>query len=204
MTVAVGAGDADKLPKKIIPDNIPTSVLEMISETIAHMYQFMPIAFEDGELTVAIEEGADKTVFIDELRFLLNVQVKPVYAPQDQIAAAIAKYYPESAKPNQEIIIEPTDIFPNEPIRLSLSDVCIREDVLKMVPPVFASLHKCIPVGYDDSKRILTVAVGDGTDYEQLKVLSGDLERLLGGVTVVTKFALAAEIEGAIERNYKN
>jgi hypothetical protein len=29
------------------------------------------------------------------------------------------------------------------------------------------------------------------------------LERLLGGVTVVTKFSPAAEIEGAIERNYK-
>ena len=75
-------------------------VLEKIPPSVAQLYRVVPIAYKDSTLTLA-QEYALNIGQIDDLRFLLPYNIKPVLVNKVEIVDALEKYYPgdhESAK----------------------------------------------------------------------------------------------------------
>lgn len=68
-------------------------VLDKIPSSIAQLYRVIPIAFEGNTITVAQQDPLEIQQ-IDDLRFLLKYDVKPVLVEKGKIANAIDKYYP--------------------------------------------------------------------------------------------------------------
>ena len=91
---------------------IPDEVIETLRADYARYYQVIPVSKDDSLLTVAMSDPTDVEK-IDTLRYLLGSDVDAVVAPEDQILAALDKYYPEevedSGSESQDVDIEATD-----------------------------------------------------------------------------------------------
>lgn len=68
-------------------------VLEKIPPSVAQLYRVIPIAFEDSTLTLA-QEHALNIGQIDDLKFLLPYNIKPVLADKAEVSEALERYYP--------------------------------------------------------------------------------------------------------------
>ena len=79
--------------------DIPEEVLEGLSGDIARHYNVVPVMRHGGTLTIAMDDPSDMEK-LDTLRYLIGGDVDAVVAPEKQIAAAIAKYYPEEEEGN--------------------------------------------------------------------------------------------------------
>jgi type IV pilus assembly protein PilB len=71
---------------------IPSSVIQLVTESVARENAVIPIAFDDDQLKVAVVDPMNFEV-MEKLRFLLNRDVKPVMAPKDSILSAINRHY---------------------------------------------------------------------------------------------------------------
>jgi type IV pilus assembly protein PilB len=71
---------------------IPTSVIEMVPESVARENTLLPIAFESGRLTVAIADPNNWDTF-EKLAFILNMSIEPVQADRFDLLAAIDRHY---------------------------------------------------------------------------------------------------------------
>ncbi len=71
---------------------IPANVLAMVRPNIARKYNIIPIDFNRRTLSVAISDPND-LVTIDDLSFILGMNIKPVLALEYEIKNAIAQYY---------------------------------------------------------------------------------------------------------------
>jgi type IV pilus assembly protein PilB len=72
---------------------IPTSVIEMVPESVARELVLMPIAVaESGRLTVAIADPNDWDT-LEKLCFILNKDIEPVQADRFDLLAAIDRHY---------------------------------------------------------------------------------------------------------------
>jgi len=71
---------------------IPESVIELVPESVARENYILPIAEEEGALTVAMSDPNDLDT-TEKLRFILNRKVEIALAPRDTILEAINKYY---------------------------------------------------------------------------------------------------------------
>ncbi|MGR3173356.1 MAG: GspE/PulE family protein [Candidatus Scalindua sp.] len=78
-------------------------VLDKIPHSIAQLYRILPIAFEEPAITVAQQDPLDIQQ-IDDLRFLLKYEVKPVLAEREDVINAIDKYYPGGHESVEEIL----------------------------------------------------------------------------------------------------
>lgn len=78
-------------------------VLDKIIPSIAQLYRIIPIAFEDSTITVAQQDPLDIQQ-IDDLRFLLKYDVKPVLVEREDVANAIDKYYPGRHESVEELL----------------------------------------------------------------------------------------------------
>jgi len=78
-------------------------VLDKIPHSIAQLYRILPIAFEEPAVTVAQQDPLDIQQ-IDDLRFLLKYEVKPVLVEREDVANAIDKYYPGGNESVEEIL----------------------------------------------------------------------------------------------------
>ena len=78
-------------------------VLDKIPHSIAQLYRIIPIAFEESTITVAQQDPLDIQQ-IDDLRFLLKYNVKPVLVEREDVANAIDKYYPGGHESVEEIL----------------------------------------------------------------------------------------------------
>ncbi len=78
-------------------------VLDKIPHSIAQLYRILPIAFENPTLTVAQQDPLDIQQ-IDDLRFLLKYEVKPVLVEREDVINAIDKYYPGGHESVEEIL----------------------------------------------------------------------------------------------------
>ena len=83
---------------KLKPD-----VLNKISPAIAQLYRVIPIAFEDSTLTLT-QEYALNIGQIDDLRFLLPFNIKPVLVDKAEVADALEKYYPGEHESVKELM----------------------------------------------------------------------------------------------------
>ena len=78
-------------------------VLDKIPHSIAQLYRIIPIAFEEPVITIAQQDPLDIQQ-IDDLRFLLKYEAKPVLVEREDVANAIDKYYPGGHESVEEIL----------------------------------------------------------------------------------------------------
>jgi len=71
---------------------IPEDVIRRVSPTIADIYQIVPISFEKNTLTVAMANPLHVNT-LDDLRFMLDCDVKGAVANEKSVLAAIKRYY---------------------------------------------------------------------------------------------------------------
>ncbi len=74
---------------------IPNSVIEMVTESIARENIVIPIE-SDGESVIIAMHNPNNIEVIDKLRFVLNCEIRPVMAPMEAIQAAINRHYGQS------------------------------------------------------------------------------------------------------------
>ena len=71
---------------------IDPEVIGKITSTMARNYNIIPVGIEDGRITVAMANPHDINV-LDDLRYMLRMEVQGAVASEDAIRAAMAKYY---------------------------------------------------------------------------------------------------------------
>jgi type IV pilus assembly protein PilB len=72
--------------------SIPESVIELVPESVARENKILPMAEEEGVLTVIVSDPDDYNT-MDKLRFILNRKVEIALAPRESILEAINRYY---------------------------------------------------------------------------------------------------------------
>jgi len=82
---------------------IDPSVIERVPAKFACHYKIIPISFKDNLLTIAVSDPTDVHV-LDDIRLLLNLEVKAVLAGESDILDAIKKYYGIGAETIEKII----------------------------------------------------------------------------------------------------
>lgn len=71
---------------------INPEVIIKISPSIARIYMIMPIGFNHNTLTIATANPHNVRL-LDDLRFMLNVEIEAVPSTEDEIKRAIERYY---------------------------------------------------------------------------------------------------------------
>ncbi len=82
---------------------IPPEVLNYITEPMAQLYRIVPIAFNDGTLTVAMAEP-QKLHILDELRNFLGYNVRAVVSTGRELQSALDRYYQASGETISNVI----------------------------------------------------------------------------------------------------
>ncbi len=97
--------DLERLP-------IPKDVLDKIPGSIARLYHVVPIAFEQNSLTVATSEPLNFSI-VDDLRFMLNCNIKGKVAMPTSIAKVIKRYYGSETESVDEIFSQLSQKIPD-------------------------------------------------------------------------------------------
>ena len=92
--------------------HISKEVLARIPGSIAKLYNIMPINYIQNTLIVATSEPLNFSVF-DDLRFMLNCNIKGKAATQTSIIKAIKKYYGDESDSVDEIFTEISKNIPD-------------------------------------------------------------------------------------------
>ena len=92
--------------------NISSEVLARIPGSIAKLYNIVPISFIQDTLVVATSEPLNFGI-IDDLRFMLNCNIKGKAATQSSIAKVIKKYYGSESDSVDEIFSEISKNIPD-------------------------------------------------------------------------------------------
>lgn len=100
---------SDHLNMEVVQLNqldIPQQITNMINASWARMYRIVPIDFFDNVLTVAMADPLNPNC-LDDLRFILNCEVKGAISNPKDIDAALDKYYgPEDAENSIATLID--------------------------------------------------------------------------------------------------
>lgn len=71
---------------------IPLNVLSIVKPDVAKKFGIMPLSFDKRTLTIATSEPKNLGT-IDDLAFMLSVNIKPLLAVEYDIKKAIKQYY---------------------------------------------------------------------------------------------------------------
>jgi uncharacterized protein (TIGR02996 family) len=80
----------------------PPHVVEFVPESVARENVVLPLAVDEGRLTLAMRDAGDRGR-IDLLELIHNRPIEAVTAPADQIAAAIERHY--GPADTQEVVV---------------------------------------------------------------------------------------------------
>jgi type IV pilus assembly protein PilB len=72
--------------------DIPAEVIALVPTMMARNYNVVPVAVQDGRITVAMSNPHDINI-LDDLRYVLRMEVQGAVASEEGIRAAMAKYY---------------------------------------------------------------------------------------------------------------
>jgi general secretion pathway protein E/type IV pilus assembly protein PilB len=81
---------------------IPDDVISLIARNNATKYRVVPVAKHGNSVTVALADPSDLNT-IDTLQHILHADVVPQVAAEDEIEAALKKYYGRSTQTNQQM-----------------------------------------------------------------------------------------------------
>ena len=83
----------DHIPYIDLTDmTIPPSVIELVPESVSRENTVLPLAYEDGALTLATADPTDIDT-MQKLQFILNKDLRPVLSSHEQIVEAINRHY---------------------------------------------------------------------------------------------------------------
>jgi type IV pilus assembly protein PilB len=83
----------DDLPYVDLADmTIPPSVIHLVPESVARENTVLPLAYEDGAITLVTADPTDFDT-MQKLQFILNKDLRPVRSSREQIALAINRHY---------------------------------------------------------------------------------------------------------------
>jgi type IV pilus assembly protein PilB len=71
---------------------IPSSVVELVPESVARENVVLPMSQENGTLRIIMSDPTDFDT-VQKLQFILNKDIQPVLAPREQIVEAINRHY---------------------------------------------------------------------------------------------------------------
>ncbi len=71
---------------------IPPAIVELVPESVARENCILPLAEDDGTLTVIVSDPLDLDTF-EKLRFILNKKVEIALSPKESILEAINRHY---------------------------------------------------------------------------------------------------------------
>ncbi|MCZ6684194.1 MAG: ATPase, T2SS/T4P/T4SS family [Planctomycetota bacterium] len=78
--------------------DIQPETIKIVSNQMANTYRIIPVEYDSSANTLMVAMSSpDNFQATDDLRKLLDINVKPMIATAEQIAAALARYYPEGA-----------------------------------------------------------------------------------------------------------
>lgn len=94
-------------PANLDSIDVPEEVTKLIPNQMANTYRLIPIAFDDSTKALSVAMSSpDNFQATDDLRKLLGFSIKPMIATDDQITAALGRYYPEDAGQSINDLIE--------------------------------------------------------------------------------------------------
>ncbi len=82
---------------------VPPDVIKKIPVSIAKVYEVIPIEFKDSVLIIAMVDPLNVNI-IDDLRFMLDTEIKRVSATREQIERALKKYYGAQEESFEDIL----------------------------------------------------------------------------------------------------
>jgi len=85
--------------------DIPGEIVRRIGPTTARAYGVMPVEVDDGSITVALSDPLNISI-LDDLRFMLETQVKGMVASKEDIDAALRKYYGDTGESVEDLLKE--------------------------------------------------------------------------------------------------
>ena len=78
--------------------DIGPDVIKQVPNQMANTYRIIPVSFDSTSNTLDVAMSSpDNFQATDDLRKLLAMNIRPMIATEDQIAASLARYYPEDA-----------------------------------------------------------------------------------------------------------
>ncbi len=84
---------------------IASQVLDMVPETMATVYKIVPISFRNDVLTVAMADPQNIGA-LDDLRNMLNFEVKGAVSNEGDIKAAIERFYSDKQMSIEDVVAE--------------------------------------------------------------------------------------------------
>ncbi len=88
---------------------IPKTVTELVPESVARENFVLPLALEGNTMKIAMSDPTNIEV-LDKLRFVLNRDIQPVLAPQEQIQESINRNYGQTETESVDsMLVEFTD-----------------------------------------------------------------------------------------------
>jgi len=88
---------------RIKDKNIPLSVIQKVPAKFATHYKIIPLEFNDNTLIIAMADPLDIRI-LDDLKLLLNFEVKGVLSSESEIIEATGKYYGVGAETLERIV----------------------------------------------------------------------------------------------------
>jgi type IV pilus assembly protein PilB len=85
--------------------NIPTNVIQLITEPMAQLYKIIPIDFKEDTLTIAMSEPQKLTIQ-DELRTLLGYNIRAMVTTEREIQKALERYYASGSESVESIVAD--------------------------------------------------------------------------------------------------
>ncbi len=86
-------------------EDIPRNVIEMIDSETVRAYGVIPVDMEENRLKVVAKNPMNYQI-IEELQFILGLEVQVLVAEQDKIDTAIEKYYPVTVASVHDVLSE--------------------------------------------------------------------------------------------------
>jgi len=84
---------------------VTPELLERLSASVATVYKVVPIAYENGVLTVAMADPLNVRI-LDDLRFLLDVSVRGAVSNPEAVGRAIERYYAGADESVESLLAE--------------------------------------------------------------------------------------------------
>ena len=83
--------------------NIAPKVLELVPQTMCELYKIMPISLVNEVLTVAMADPQNISA-LDDLKNFLGYDVRGAVSSEDDIDAAVERYYSENEESIEDVI----------------------------------------------------------------------------------------------------
>ncbi len=85
-------------PVDLTTIDVPDEIVKLVPNQMANTYHIIPIEFDASTNTLhVVMSSPDNFQATDDLRKLLDFNVKPMIAAEEQIAVALNRYYPEDS-----------------------------------------------------------------------------------------------------------